>query len=653
MKSFFHLFLLCFGFMGFGFMACQNPTGGNALTNEPLVIPDIPAETLTKVPDWAKTAVWYQIFPERFRNGDASNDPTLHDIEGSWPQVKPANWRVKKWTSDWYAQDDWEKGTGKDVYYTIQLRRYGGDLQGLMDKLDYLKDLGVTALFINPLNDSPSLHKYDARNYHHIDRNFGSDPKGDEALAKQEDPANPASWKMSSADQKFLDVVKAVHARGMKIIMDYSWNHTGTQFWAFQDVLKNGAKSKYKDWYYINSFDNPATPDTNEFSYKGWANVKELPELRKVDVKERVNGRAYEGDLQPDAKQHVLQVTKRWMDPNNDGNPDDGVDGFRLDVAEQVPLGFWRDYRRFVRGINPEAFLVGEIWWEKYPETMTDPAPYLQGDIFDAVMNYRWYKQTREFLAGINPAFTATQYVAQLEALKTGIDVEHQKALMNLMSSHDTERVSTSVYNKGKYKFQASPNQNRAYKINRPDSLARAVQKLLLVQQFTYIGAPHIWYGDEVGMWGADDPDGRKPMLWSDLKYDMETAMPFGGTRTADPVGVDTEWLDFYKKLIAMRQNNLNLFVDAPLEVLIANDKFGLLMYRRNLTINGKDKMALVFLNAGNQTIPLSGAVAGQITADMTFRNPLNPSETYAATVANPSLSFKMPPHSYKVLIND
>jgi glycosidase len=133
------------------------------------------------VPAWAGDAIWYQIFVERFRNGDLSNDPTAHDIEGFSSQRTPDGWRPTPWSQDWYRQEPWARATGRDFYGTVQFRRYGGDLQGVLDRLDYLQDLGVTALYLNPVNDAPSLHKYDARTYNHIDRNFGPDPRGDEA----------------------------------------------------------------------------------------------------------------------------------------------------------------------------------------------------------------------------------------------------------------------------------------------------------------------------------------------------------------------------------------------------------------------------------------------------------------------------------------
>ena len=162
----------------------------------------------------------------------------------------------------------------------MQARRYGGDIQGLLDRLDYLKELGVTALYINPINDAPSLHKYDARNYRHIDRNFGPDPDGDAAIMAEENPVDPDTWQWTSSDRLFLELVAAVHERGMRIILDYSWNHTGITFWAWKDILENQAASPYADWYEIVQFDDPDTEE-NEFEYQGWAGVSTLPNLKK------------------------------------------------------------------------------------------------------------------------------------------------------------------------------------------------------------------------------------------------------------------------------------------------------------------------------------------------------------------------------------
>ena len=562
--------------------------------------PKQPPDTATNltVPSWAKDAIWYQIFVERFRNGDPSNDPTLHDMEGAWPHVQPDGWQPTPWTHDWYEQEPWAEATGRDFYFTVQLRRYGGDLQGVIDKLEYLEELGVTALYLNPVNDAPSLHKYDARTYRHIDRNFGPDPRGDEARIAAEDPTDPATWGWTAADSLFLVLVEDAHRRGMRVIVDNSWNHTGIAFWAWKDVLANQGDSPYADWYEIERFDDPATADTNEFAYSGWAGVATLPEWKKIGRPVGVDHGAIEGTLFPDVRDHVFNVTRRWLDPNGDGDPSDGIDGFRLDVAEMVPLGFWREYRRFVRGINPEAYLVGEVWWEKWPEKMYDPAPWLKGDVFDAVMNYRWYMPTRSFFAGAPPKLTASQYMAQLDSLGGGIALAHLQAMMNLTASHDSPRFATSIYNPGRYKYRVNPRENPDYKIDRPDERTRQIQRMILVQQFTYIGAPHIWNGDEVGMWGADDPDPRKPMVWADLQYEDETTHPLGQSRRRDPVAPDTALLRAYKDLIALRRQNLRLFVDGALTYLLTDDARGLLAYERVLA---DDERAVVAFNTSDR----------------------------------------------------
>ncbi len=282
----------------------------------------------------------------------------------------------------------------------MQSRRYGGDLQGLLDRLDYLQGSASPRSTSTPSTTRPRCTSTTPGTTHHIDRNFGPDPRGDEARIAAEDPTDPATWRWTAADSLFLALVREVHRRGMRIIMDYSWNHTGITFWAWRDVVARQRASRFADWYAIDRFDDPATPDTNEFRYRGWVGVPWLPEWKKVGRPPGETHGPIDGNLVPGVRRLVFDVTRRWLDPDGDGDPRDGVDGFRLDVAEMVPLGFWRDYRRFVRSINPDAYLVGEVWWKAWPDSIWDPAPWLQGDVFDAVMNYRWYMPTRELLRG-------------------------------------------------------------------------------------------------------------------------------------------------------------------------------------------------------------------------------------------------------------
>jgi glycosidase len=554
--------------------------------------------TLASVPEWSKTAIWYQIFVERFRNGDPSNDPTPSDMEGGYPGSLPPNWKTTPWGHDWYAHEPWLDSVKAGGFYSkIQARRYGGDLQGVLDKMDYIKSLGVTAIYFNPLNDAPSLHKYDARNYAHIDRNFGPDPQNDVDIMNSETHDDPSTWKWTSADKLFLKVIEEFHKRGIRVIMDYSWNHTGRDFWALNDIKKNGKKSKFVDWYNIISFDDPSTP-VNEFKYEGWGgNNPYMPVFKKDIIPPENKEMPFEGDLHSiTLKNHIFDVTRRWLDPDNDGNPADGVDGFRLDVAGEIPMGFWREYRNVVRSVNPEAYLVGEIWWLRWPDKLLDPATYLGGDQFDAIMNYRWFRVARGFFGQAEPVLTPSQYVSWINKLDSGIRMENLQAMMNVASTHDSPRLSTSLYNKTMDKYKAKPSENPDYKINRPDELTRKEQKLLLIHQFTFVGAPQIWNGEEAGMWGADDPDCRKPLVWDDLVYeDEKAAFDIVHTRPVDVVKPDKSLFSFYQKLIRIRKENAVL-VRGYLNFILADDKKMVLAYSRSTE---KDQIICVFNRSG------------------------------------------------------
>ena len=532
-------------------------------------------------PGWAREAIWYQIFVERFRNGDPSNDPKPAFMQGAYPGYVSANWKVTPWNQDWYEQEDWAKAEAGHFHKLAAARRFGGDLQGVLDKLDYLQGLGITAIYFNPLNDSPSLHKYDARNYRHIDRTFGPDPVGDSAIINAEDPVDPETWRWTAADRLFLKIIREVHRRNMRLIMDYSWNHTGITFWAWEDLKKNQSKSRFRDWYEITSFDDPATPE-DEFSYEGWLGVKTLPELKKVNAVGKRKGYAFEGDLQPEVKVHVFNVTRRWLDPNVDGDPGDGVDGFRLDVASHVPLGFWRDYRKFVRGINPGALLLGEAWWTKWPDQLMDPRPFLRGDVFDSVMHYQWYKPARQFFAQANGGLKPSGFVAEMNRVYAAYDQPLTQNLMNLVASHDSPRFATSFQNKQQYKYRMGARGNPELDLGPPNETTMREMRMMLLHQFTFISAPHIWNGDERGMWGGDDPDCRKPIIWGDIDHRPQVFGPNGKQAKPTAVKPNLELLDYYRTLIALRKQRREL-VGGELEFILANDNDMILAYRRKL----------------------------------------------------------------------
>ncbi|HEX2975126.1 MAG TPA: glycoside hydrolase family 13 protein, partial [Bacteroidales bacterium] len=561
-----------------------------------------PSKDFTSVPGWMKEVVWYQIFVERFRNGDTSNDPELSDMEGSYPGVFPRNWSITPWGHDWYAHEIWlDSARGDDFSSKIQARRYGGDLQGVLDKLDYLKDLGITAIYFNPLNDSPSLHKYDAASYVHIDRNFGPDPDHDISVMRSEDPDDPLSWKWTSADSMFLKVINECHKRRIRVVVDYSWNHTGPNFFAFRDVKEKGKDSKYRDWYIIRKYDDPETPE-NEFEYEGWGGDNPwMPVFRKDIIPPDNKHMPFEGNLHSRTlKEHIFSVTRRWLDPDGDGNPNDGIDGFRMDVAGEIPMGFWREYRQVVKNVNPEACLIGEIWWQEYPDKLMDPAVFLKGDQFDAVMNYRWYRVARGLFAQGEPALIPSEFVTEIVKLNSGMEEDNLSAMMNVAATHDTPRLSTSIFNKSRYKVGDKPSENPDYKIGKPDERTRKEQMLLLVHQFTYSGAPHIWNGDEMGMWGADDPDCRKPLIWGDIQFDVEKANYYPEKeRTPDTVRQDVTLIEFYKSLIRMRKEN-SVLVHGKTNFFLADDSRMVLGYSRK---DNEREIAAIFNISGDPQI--------------------------------------------------
>lgn len=568
--------------------------------------PELPIEANSNPPEWAREAIWYEIGVERFRNGDPSNDPTAHDIQGSYPGFVPSDWAITPWTQDWYAEDPFMANMEdqKDFYGNtltkfvdkVQMRRYGGDLAGVLDKVDYLDSLGVTAIYFRPLNDGPSLHKYDARNWRHIDRNFGPDPKKDLATIAAEIPDDPSTWKFTEADKLFLQVIEEFHQRGIKVILDYSFNHTGSTFWAWQDLIKHQEQSPYKDWYWVKQFDDPKTTE-NEFSYHGWLGVSELPEIKETNKQDLSQGLSlFEGNIYSEAvRQHIFHVAQRWLDPNGDGIPSDGVDGYRLDVAAETPQGFWRDFRTHVRQINPEAYLLGEIWWEAWPDKLLDPEPYLRGDVFDAVMNYRWYRAARHFLNASPSKIPVTEFVDSLNSFKENLREVNTYAMMNLNGGFDTPRVLTSLFNKNKYKYYCKVHEDSTYKVHKPDPETFQTHRLLLAHQYTYIGAPHIYAGDEMGMWGADDPSCRKPLIWPDFDFQPEKSHPLAKERPVDQVEFNTELFTYYQQLIQIRREN-PVLVHGELEFILMDGEPDILAYRRFDTNNE----LITVLNAGN-----------------------------------------------------
>ena len=506
------------------------------------------------VPDWVADAIFYQIFPERFRNGDPGNDPTHASLE--FPDVVPRSWTISPWTGDWYARAPWETQMGANFYEDgVFHRRYGGDLQGVLDKLDYLQELGINTIYFNPVFYARSLHKYDGNSFHHVDPYFGPDPQGDLALISAEriaaESGNPDKWVWTAADKLFLKLIDEAHRRQMRIIIDGVFNHTGRDFFAFADIRQKQQQSPYRDWYIVQKFDDPDT-EQSEFQYKGWWGVDTLPEF--ADNQDGT-------DLHPGPKAYVFAATRRWMDPDGDGDPQDGIDGWRLDVANEVPIKFWQDWNRLVRELNPQAYTVTELW--------QNASTFLRTGGFSATMNYHGFA----FLVKgwlINGTLPPSRFAADFQSRQTGYPEPIRLAMQNLIDSHDTDRLASMIVN-GKRPYlepdrfdydvgaRVSPRHDPEYDVHKPTAQQRQIQRLVALFQLTCVGAPMIYYGTEAGMWGADDPDDRMPMVWPDLTYDDATQDPRQRLRRRDTVAFDRSLFRFYQDAIRLRKESVPL----------------------------------------------------------------------------------------------
>jgi len=302
------------------------------------------------VPYWVQDAIFYQIFPDRFANGDPTNDPPNVQKWGD----KPTNWNFQ-----------------------------GGDLRGIIQKLDYLLDLGVNALYLNPIFLSPSNHRYNTSDYYQID------PK----LGKRKD---------------FDTLLDVAHSNGMRIIIDGVFNHCSRGFFAFSDLLENGEHSPYKDWFHINGFPLDAYTQGDAENYSAWWNFKSLPKFNTEN---------------PVVREYIYDIARYWIEA--------GADGWRLDVPNEIDSdAFWAGFRHIVKSANPDAYILGEIW-------EVDPR-WVDDQHFDGLMHY----PVRDALIeSLNSQITATQFGDKVESLFDAYPQENVRAMYVPLGSHDTKRI--------------------------------------------------------------------------------------------------------------------------------------------------------------------------------------------------------------------
>ena len=489
-----------------------------------------------RTPDWVKDGVLYQIFPERFANGDPGNDPDFSEwyYEGvtELPQSGKTNGEYFHLTEDWYdvaglSQSPF-KTDGKPDWNSF----YGGDIEGVRANLDYLSDLGVTVIYFNPVFESKSNHKYDAATFLKIDPHFGT-------------------------NEEFAAFVAECHEKGMRVVIDLAINHTGHTYWAFVDAREKGEGSEYWDWYEWTKWPIPGDPvhaPANPLDYYDcWWGFGQMPNLN-FDLARDGGAEQSITDIE-DAEpnwplvDHLLDVAEHWLS-------EAGVDGYRLDVAGEVPFWFWELFRERVRSVNPDAYIVGELWGAS-PE-------WVNGRYFDAVMNYKFFRDpVLAFIA--RGDYGAAEFDRALAPGRLIYAEEGALAMMNLLDSHDTERFLTTV-----------------------EGDARRL-KLATLFAMTYVGAPSIYYGDEIAMTGAHDPDCRRPFLWN---------------WTEDAARVEMH--DHYRRLALLRTNRA-CFTRGDFETLHAEGS--VFAFRRGLG----DDQAVVVLNAGEEEATVSIPLGSEI----------------------------------------
>ena len=374
-------------------------------------------EEMFIVPDWAKGAVVYQIFPERF-----ATDKKIDE---------------KKWYKS--------PMHNKDKLY--------GNLRGIINKIDYFKDLGIDILYLTPIFRSNSNHKYDTIDYYQIDPDFGT-------------------------KEDLRELVSIAHDNNMRVILDGVFNHTSPNFFAFEDLVKNNEHSKYVNWYYPDSFPIKTTgkPNFLTFGYYGG-----MPKLNCSN---------------PEVRNYIYDIVTYWIRECD-------IDGWRLDAADEVAHDFWKDLRKKIKSIKSDALIIGEIW--HYTSSN------LQGDEWDTIMNYNFRANVDNYFA--KHIISASDFVNEFGFLRGTSHTRVHQLLWNLIASHDTGRFLHCANEK------------------------KAALKLAVAVQMTTPGMPMIYYGDEVGLTGGQDPDCRRGMLWDENRQDKEI-------------------YNWYKKLIHIRKEH-------------------------------------------------------------------------------------------------
>lgn len=583
---------------------------------------------MNNYPKWAAEAVWYQIFPDRFCRFNTHNPITASDIEGTtpWDLHSGDPWQIHPWTSDWYERQPYEKANSKKLKTNILRRRYCGDINGIISKLDYLSGLGINALYINPMQYSPSLHKYDGTDFMHIDPFLGSSPLTDKKFIQDEDFDDFDHTGWTTADMEALKLISEAHKRGIRVVFDGVFNHIGYNSKPFQDVLKNRGKSKYCNWFLIDS----EKSTRRKLAYdKFWGCVDEMPKLNYSCQ---------------DVKRYVFATLKRWLKPVVNGTEYEGIDGWRLDHVVGVPPTFWKSARKFVKEIAKDSLFLAELI-----EPNTIIKPYLDNAIFDSVMNYGFYFSACEFFASEKNSISALEFDKRIKHQLQLFPVVSNYLMMNLLGTHDSERIASLIANRGLKKygdiasfFQNSHIEDKGYTSRMPDEKERSIQQMMVVFEFAMIGSPMVYYGDEVGMWGANDPDCRKPMMWEGMEFSPEHLVTGGrhSKTRKTPVAINYGMLDFYKRIIRLRRSE-SVLCHGMMKTETASENGRLWIISR---YNAEHRIIFAFNRNDTPAESAVEAVPGELFVDYMS------AETHSAG-ADGYLRLQLQPLQYMILI--
>jgi alpha-glucosidase len=499
-----------------------------------------------KVPDWMKGAVLYQIYVDRFANGDSSNDVLTNEyMYDNWPSVRVGDWNALPDATTPYAA-----GGNRTREF------FGGDLEGIIQKLGYLKELGIEGIYLNPIFVSPSNHKYDSQDYEHVDPHFGvivkdggalidpaKDPNYRKAGASDASTVNRDATKyiirttdpanLAASDAKLKELVDKAHALGIKVILDGVFNHSGSfNRWFDREGVYPASQgpgayeskdSPFRSYY---SFSKDAWP--NNESYEAWSGFKTLPKLN------------FEGS--PELERAILGIGARWVAPRIAAAPaaagGAGADGWRLDVATDLGHSpkynhsFWAKFRASVKAANPEAVILAEVYG--------DASSWLQGDQWDTVMNYdAFFEPVGWFLTGLEKHSyyyreglhnSSRTFAADLADKMAKLPWNSLEIAMNELDNHDHSRFLTRTsgfVDDKRSTADVSPQDKAGEGVN------KGVLKEAVILQMTLPGAPTLYYGDEAGLAGFTDPDDRRTYPWG---------------------REDRELLGFYRDAIAARK---------------------------------------------------------------------------------------------------